>query len=272
MSSPETSTGRALFRASIIRRRPRSRIAEPGIASRRGGGYVSLSPDVLGVDPAAGAGLWIDNIRFAAVGRRLRLDVRCEVRRWWSATVKESGGGRLFDASRGGQRAMKKQGPARGAGVSMHERILHDVEHKIASGAWPPGHQVPYEIDLAAEVRRLANDHEQGDVVPVLARPHRSPPTCRHVRLHAANRTVGPEDSGLRARGGADGRALSLSVAENFGVARLKRHACDKPPRLLCRQAHSGAAGTASYRRCSRGAGGARDQSRRRPAGARAEI
>lgn len=34
---------------------------------------------------------------------------------------------------------------------SLHQRILNDLEGKILSGEWPPGHRIPFEIDLTAE-------------------------------------------------------------------------------------------------------------------------
>lgn len=33
--------------------------------------------------------------------------------------------------------------------ASLHQRILSDLEHKIVSGEWPPGHRLPFEVDLA---------------------------------------------------------------------------------------------------------------------------
>lgn len=33
--------------------------------------------------------------------------------------------------------------------TSLHERILRDVEDRIMSGAWPPGHRIPSELELA---------------------------------------------------------------------------------------------------------------------------
>ena len=33
--------------------------------------------------------------------------------------------------------------------VSLHQRILADVESSIVSGAWPPGHRIPSELELA---------------------------------------------------------------------------------------------------------------------------
>lgn len=32
--------------------------------------------------------------------------------------------------------------------ASLHQRILADIEHRILSGAWPPGHRIPSEHEL----------------------------------------------------------------------------------------------------------------------------
>jgi GntR family transcriptional regulator, histidine utilization repressor len=34
---------------------------------------------------------------------------------------------------------------------TMHSRILGDLERQILSGSWPPGHRLPFEVDLAAQ-------------------------------------------------------------------------------------------------------------------------
>lgn len=34
---------------------------------------------------------------------------------------------------------------------SLHQRILSDIEGRILSGAWPPGHRIPFEMELAAQ-------------------------------------------------------------------------------------------------------------------------
>ena len=34
---------------------------------------------------------------------------------------------------------------------TLHERILSDIEAHIVSGDWPPGHRLPFEVDLAAQ-------------------------------------------------------------------------------------------------------------------------
>jgi len=36
---------------------------------------------------------------------------------------------------------------------SLHQRILEDVEGKILSGEWPPGHRIPFEHELTLEYR-----------------------------------------------------------------------------------------------------------------------
>src|SRR6201986_1750478 len=37
---------------------------------------------------------------------------------------------------------------ADGAPVALYQRIRSDLEAKIASGQWPPGHRVPFEHEL----------------------------------------------------------------------------------------------------------------------------
>ncbi|WP_137136326.1 histidine utilization repressor [Rhizobium sp. FKY42] len=34
---------------------------------------------------------------------------------------------------------------------TLHNRILGDIEHRILSGEWPPGHRLPFEVDLAQQ-------------------------------------------------------------------------------------------------------------------------
>lgn len=33
--------------------------------------------------------------------------------------------------------------------LTLHRRILGDIEARIVSGEWPPGHRIPFEVDLA---------------------------------------------------------------------------------------------------------------------------
>ena len=35
------------------------------------------------------------------------------------------------------------------AAKTLHQKILSDIEGRIVSGEWPPGHRLPFEIDLA---------------------------------------------------------------------------------------------------------------------------
>ena len=39
-------------------------------------------------------------------------------------------------------------GPAGHASQSLHARIRSDIEARILSGKWPPGHRIPPEKDL----------------------------------------------------------------------------------------------------------------------------
>ena len=35
--------------------------------------------------------------------------------------------------------------------ATLHQRILSDIEGQIVSGAWPPGHRIPFEMALAEQ-------------------------------------------------------------------------------------------------------------------------
>lgn len=37
----------------------------------------------------------------------------------------------------------------KGKDVTLHQRILSDIEARIVSGEWPPGYRLPFEVDLA---------------------------------------------------------------------------------------------------------------------------
>ncbi|MBB4066644.1 histidine utilization repressor [Gellertiella hungarica] len=41
---------------------------------------------------------------------------------------------------------MKDKKPA---AATLHQQILSDIETRIVSGEWPPGHRLPFEVDLA---------------------------------------------------------------------------------------------------------------------------
>ena len=54
------------------------------------------------------------------------------------------GGGHFHFPRRG-------QAQADGKEPSLHRRILDDVEGKILSGEWPPGHRIPFEHELTEQ-------------------------------------------------------------------------------------------------------------------------
>ncbi len=37
--------------------------------------------------------------------------------------------------------------------ISLHQRILADIEQRILSGEWPPGHRIPFEHELTARYK-----------------------------------------------------------------------------------------------------------------------
>ena len=53
----------------------------------------------------------------------------------------------VADAKRPKPRDTRVQAPA----VSLHQRILADIEALILSGQWPPGHRVPFEHELTQQ-------------------------------------------------------------------------------------------------------------------------
>ncbi|MFS2154240.1 histidine utilization repressor [Rhizobium sp. Rhizsp42] len=38
-----------------------------------------------------------------------------------------------------------------GRDITLHQRIVNDIEGRIVSGEWPPGHRIPFELELTKE-------------------------------------------------------------------------------------------------------------------------
>lgn len=53
------------------------------------------------------------------------------------------------------------------AGQTLHQRILSEIEGRIVSGEWPPGHRLPFEVDLAAhyDCSRMTVNKVMGQLV-----------------------------------------------------------------------------------------------------------
>jgi GntR family histidine utilization transcriptional repressor len=52
----------------------------------------------------------------------------------------------------GGDRVMSARSSPQATGAaSLHSRILSDIRSRILSGAWPPGHRIPFEHELTAQ-------------------------------------------------------------------------------------------------------------------------
>jgi GntR family histidine utilization transcriptional repressor len=45
---------------------------------------------------------------------------------------------------------MKHHAGQKSGGPSLHQRILSELTEQVVSGAWPPGHRIPFEEELAA--------------------------------------------------------------------------------------------------------------------------
>ena len=57
-------------------------------------------------------------------------------------------------------------------GVSLHQRILSNISEKILSGAWAPGHRIPFEHELTAQyscsrmtVNKALSELAQADLI-----------------------------------------------------------------------------------------------------------
>ncbi len=50
--------------------------------------------------------------------------------------------------------------------LTLHRKILADIEEKIVSGTWPPGHRIPFEVDLAThyDVSRMTVNKVMGQL------------------------------------------------------------------------------------------------------------
>ena len=46
--------------------------------------------------------------------------------------------------------------------LSLHSQIRADIEQRILSGEWPPGHRIPYRARTDREIRLRAHDRQQG--------------------------------------------------------------------------------------------------------------
>ena len=57
----------------------------------------------------------------------------------------------MTGATRANQPASDNPPGDTGAALSLHERILGDIEGRILSGEWPPGARIPFEHELSAQ-------------------------------------------------------------------------------------------------------------------------
>lgn len=116
---------------------------------------------------------------------------------------------------------------AGGDRVSLHARIVADVEAAILSGAWPPGHRLPIETELAAQYgcsRMTVNKAMTRLTAAGLIERRRKSGT--HVRLPQAQSAV-LEISDIREE------VLGLGVAYRYVLLKARRRAGSAQDRRL---------------------------------------
>jgi GntR family transcriptional regulator, histidine utilization repressor len=96
-------------------------------------------------------------------------------------------------------------GQASGKAQTLHRRIQADIERSILSGAWPPGHRIPFEHEIMARYgcarmtahKAIAGLAEAGLIV----RRRRAGSFVAEPRLHAVLLEIPDIQASVRARG-----------------------------------------------------------------------
>ncbi|MER8612930.1 histidine utilization repressor [Mesorhizobium sp. M0435] len=136
-----------------------------------------------------------------------------------------------------------------GEALSLHQRILSDISERILSGAWAPGHRIPFEHELTAEYKcsRMTVNKALSQLAKagLIERRRRSGSFVRRPQSQAAvleihDIRIEVEALGLpyryermarnRRRSGADDRALlELDVAGPVLVLECRHFAGNRP-------------------------------------------
>ena len=64
---------------------------------------------------------------------------------------------------------------------TLYKQIRLDIERRILTGEWPPGHRIPFEHELMARLSLLANDGQQSIVRTGASRSDRAAAAGRHL-------------------------------------------------------------------------------------------
>ncbi len=115
--------------------------------------------------------------------------------------------------------------------VSLHQRIRGDIEDRIRSGEWPPGHRVPFETELMAQYgcARMTVGKAMSALVEagLIVRRKRAGSFVARPRVRAPVLNIPDIQSAILARGDAYGfrllsstvRAARLDAAEELELA-----------------------------------------------------
>jgi len=89
--------------------------------------------------------------------------------------------------------------------VSLHQRIRGDIEDRIRSGEWPPGHRVPFETELMAQYdcARMTVSKAMAALVEagLIVRRKRAGSFVARPRVHAPVLNIPDIQSAILARG-----------------------------------------------------------------------
>lgn len=114
---------------------------------------------------------------------------------------------------------------------SLHRRILEDVEGRILSGAWPPGHRIPFEHELTEEYgcSRMTVSKALGELVKrgLIERRRKSGSYVTHPKAQSAVLEIHEIEAEVRSLG-LPYRYERLSRAERAARA-LDRKRLDLP-------------------------------------------
>lgn len=113
--------------------------------------------------------------------------------------------------------------------ATLHERILTEVREAIVSGSWPPGHRIPFEVEMAAAygVSRMTVNKvlTQLSREGYLERRRKGGTVVARPRGQSAVMQIGDIGEDVRARGASYGftlvrRALRVADAETRPLLR----------------------------------------------------
>jgi len=115
--------------------------------------------------------------------------------------------------------------PPKSEPATLHDRIRDTIETQILTGAWPPGHRIPFEHELTAQFgcARMTVSKAIASLVDagLIVRRRRSGSFVAQPRIHSAILDIPDIQAGIVARGQVYGLTL---------LARRRRKPCGARP------------------------------------------